>query len=101
MQLSCLANLASQDGHGHKCFLSPVWILLCLAKWPEVVNTLAQVLQTCFLFSSGDEARMDPSDEVEEFVEEIEGIFKEIVEDELIDVSDDTEETEFLFLLND
>lgn len=24
---------------------SPVWILLCLAKWPDVVNPLAQILQ--------------------------------------------------------
>lgn len=79
MQLSCLANLVSHSGQGHKCFLSPVWILLCLAKCPEVVNTREHVLHIFFFLGSGETGRIvskfADENELSEDADEIDDLF--------------------------
>ena len=34
-------------------FLSPVWILVCLARWPEVVKERLHIWQECFFLGEG------------------------------------------------
>lgn len=47
-KLSWREQRVSQPGKGHLWFLSPVWILVCLARWPEVVKERLHIWQECF-----------------------------------------------------